>query len=125
MTTTRPVPSVEPLYCVTCRRASCACGSSLAFARRRASALRAGDELVEADGALLTVTGVEPDGRQHVVVTLRSFGASRVGPIRCGSGRLFSVAVRREQNPVAQVAALLAADPNVDPVFAAAVGGRS
>jgi hypothetical protein len=79
--------------------------------------------LVEADGCLLTVAGVEPDGRQHVVLSLRSFGPSRVGPIRCGTGRLFSVAVQRAQAPVAQVASLLAADPNVSPAFAAAVGG--
>ncbi len=85
------------LFCCSCRRdvALCRCGTRAAFARRAASALRVGDELVEADGCLLTVTSVAIDGRE-VIVTAKSFGASRVRPMRVRVSRLFSVAADRD-----------------------------
>jgi hypothetical protein len=86
----------ETLFCCSCRRASCSCGSAQAFARRRASSLRVGDELVEADGCLQTVTGVRSvGGGGELEVTISSFGPSRVGPIVCRGSRVFSVAVTR------------------------------
>jgi hypothetical protein len=89
-----PAPTSETLFCCSCRRASCSCGSAQAFARRRASSLRVGDELVEADGCLLTVTGVAAVGGE-VEISLSSFGPSRVGPILCRGSRVFSVAVTK------------------------------
>lgn len=91
----------ERLFCPVRRTAldsdgSCGgCGRihEHAFARRRADSLKVGDELVEGDGCLITVTAVERRDRGMLEVSLRSFGPSRVGPLTVRASRLFSVAV--------------------------------
>ncbi len=86
---------MSTIYCASCRRASCGCGSTLGFVRVRASLLRAGDEIIEADGALLPVDSVAVRPNSHVEIALRPFGPSRVGPITCHTSRVFSVATVR------------------------------
>lgn len=93
---------IETLFCGTCRRATAVgvcdrCGEvSHGLVRRRADALRVGDEVVEGCGSLLRVTGVTAIGRGMVEVSLASFGPSRLGPQRWRGSRLVSIAFARE-----------------------------
>lgn len=94
--------ATETLFCGICRRATAdgaceRCGDvQHGFVRRRADALRIGDEVVEGCGSLLRVTSVTALGRGMVEVALVSFGPSRLGPQRWRGSRLVAVAFARE-----------------------------